>query len=102
MLIKLSLTRPFNWYTWINNSGVSHERFSRILVGSSVLSILAMGYFFNPYCYYLFLALAINLIQSGITEKCLVKDLLIKIGFKGERELGEKTFTRKYSKGALS
>jgi hypothetical protein len=67
---------------------MTHERAGRILAGFTVLGALALGYFHHPLWLIAVGGAAFNLALSGITDRCLVKDLLIRLGFPGERDLG--------------
>jgi len=67
---------------------MSHERVGRMLAGASTLAILALGYLHHPAWLLLAAGIALNLFVSGITDRCPVKSLLIRLGLPGERDLG--------------
>ncbi len=71
-------------------SPISHERAGRILAGLAVLATLTLGYFHHPLWFLPALGTCANLIFSGITDRCAVRDhLLIKLlGLPGERDIG--------------
>lgn len=66
---------------------LTHERVGRSLAGLSILLFTFIAYFFDIGFLAVTTLIALNLIQSGITNKCLVKSMLIKLGFPGEKEL---------------
>ncbi len=68
--------------------GMTHERAGRILAGISVAVAAALAYFHHPLWMLAAGGIALNLILSGITDRCVVKDLLIRMGLPGERDLG--------------
>lgn len=54
----------------------------KLIAGSFVLISIALGYFVNEY-FFLFTAfVALNLIQSSFTKKCLMNTILVKLGVK--------------------
>ncbi|MBA4388660.1 MAG: DUF2892 domain-containing protein [Verrucomicrobia bacterium] len=60
----------------------------RILAGSGFISGSLLGYFLHPAWFVaLGLGTAFNLILSGITDRCAVKNLLIHLGFPSERDI---------------
>ena len=67
---------------------VTHERLGRILAGVAVLVTVALGFFHHPLWLLLTAGAALNLAVSGITDRCVVKDLLIRMGLPGERDVG--------------
>ncbi len=73
-------------------SPISHERAGRILAGLVVLTTLTLGYFHHPLWFLPAVGICSNLIFSGITDRCAVRDhLLIKLlGLPGERDIGRK------------
>ncbi|MBA4387133.1 MAG: hypothetical protein C0404_04070 [Verrucomicrobia bacterium] len=72
-------------YRWT----VSHERIGRILAGSIVVIASLLGCLVHPLLFIVIgIGTGLNLILSGITDKCAVKSLLIRMGFPGEREIG--------------
>ena len=67
------------------------ERIIRIIAGSFVLISLAIGYFVTPWAYLFTAFVGLNLFQSGITNWCLMVDILGKCGVKSCcREGGDK------------
>ncbi|PCJ62348.1 MAG: hypothetical protein COA79_04590 [Planctomycetota bacterium] len=89
MLVIQRISKLSKVHQFIQKSGISVERVARVLVGTSVLLILVSGYFLHMGFYLFFIGMALNLIQSGITDKCVVKNILEKIGFVSERKLGK-------------
>ncbi|MBA4388426.1 MAG: hypothetical protein C0404_10630 [Verrucomicrobia bacterium] len=72
--------------------GVSCERVGRILAGLGFVIGTVLGYLHHPaWLFALGLGTAFNLILSGITDKCAVKNLLLHLGFPSERDLGAGT-----------
>ncbi len=56
------------------------DRFLRLIAGFFVLASLALGRYVNAY-FYLFTAfVGLNLFQSGLTNWCLMKTMLRKMG----------------------
>lgn len=54
----------------------------KLIAGSFVLISITLGYFVNEY-FFLFTAfVALNLIQSSFTKKCLMNTILVKLGVK--------------------
>jgi hypothetical protein len=66
----------------------THERAGRILAGLSFLAVLALGWWASPWFLLGGVGVALNLILSGITDRCAVKSLLVKVGLPGERDVG--------------
>jgi hypothetical protein len=58
------------------------------LAGTGVLLFGALAVLHDPQWIAGIMAIAINLLQSGVTNRCGVKALLVSLGFPGERELG--------------
>lgn len=73
--------------TWAD-SKISYERIGGVFLSFSIISSLALGLFVHHAFYLVQVGIACNLIQSSITEKCLIKSALIKVGFLGEKDLG--------------
>ncbi|PCJ62256.1 MAG: hypothetical protein COA79_04125 [Planctomycetota bacterium] len=69
---------------------ISHERVGRILAGVSVIFTVILALLIHPLFYIGLAGIGINLVQSGITNQCLIKDLLIKLGFPGEADFPSK------------
>lgn len=65
------------------------DRVGRIMVGSVFILATALGYLVNP-LWLLLLGVggAINVLQSGITEWCMMEKIVRRLGFPSERELG--------------
>lgn len=70
-----------------NLQKISHERIGRGLAGFGIVLFYLLGIFIHPSFHLCNLLIAINLFQSSISEKCLIKNLLISLGFPGEREI---------------
>jgi hypothetical protein len=66
----------------------THERAGRLLAGLSVVFLTALGYFHHPLWMLGLVGTAMNLILSSMTDRCVVKNLLIRLGLPGERDLG--------------
>lgn len=56
------------------------ERWTRTIAGTFVLASLALGVFVNPYWFLFTAFVGVNLFQSGLTNWCLMSDILRKIG----------------------
>jgi hypothetical protein len=67
---------------------ITHERAGRMLAGASVLAGLGLGWLVSPWFLLAAAGTALNLVLSGITDRCAVKNLLIRMGLPGERDLG--------------
>ncbi len=67
---------------------VTHERFGRGLAGLTVMATVLLGYAHSPYWLLAALGVAMNLALSALTDRCAVKNLLIRLGLPGERDLG--------------
>jgi hypothetical protein len=67
---------------------LSHERAGRMLAGLSVLATLALGCSVSPWFLLATAGVALNLVISAITDRCVVKSLLVRMGLPGERDLG--------------
>lgn len=63
----------------------THERISRLLIGSSILAGLSLGFFVTPWAYLILVGMAVNLIQFSFTGRCKVKDLLDRLGIEYEQ-----------------
>ena len=62
------------------------ERMLRLIAGIFVLTSLALGYWVHP-GFFLFTAfVGLNLLQSGITNWCLMMTFLRKLGVRESRE----------------
>lgn len=75
----MSTNRKMNIFT--------HERAGRVLVGLSVLTSVGLS-LLSPWFLLAAAGTALNFAISGITDRCLVKSLLIRMGFPGERDVG--------------
>lgn len=58
------------------------QRTIRIIAGSFVLISVLLGHFVSPYWYLFTAFVGLNLLQSGITQWCLMEDILKKFVFK--------------------
>lgn len=56
------------------------ERYLRLIAGSFVLATLLLGYFYSPYWFLFTGFVAINLIQSALTNWCPMITFLRKLG----------------------
>jgi ubiquinone/menaquinone biosynthesis C-methylase UbiE len=66
----------------------THERAGRILAGAGLLASLFLAQLVSPWFLLAVAGTALNLVLSGITDRCAVKSLLIRMGLPGERDLG--------------
>jgi ubiquinone/menaquinone biosynthesis C-methylase UbiE len=66
----------------------THERAGRILAGAAVLASLFLAQLVSPWFLLVAAGTAMNLVLSGITDRCAVKRLLLRLGLPGERDLG--------------
>lgn len=69
---------------------LTHERVGRILAGLGVLFFTALGVAHSPLWLVAVALTGLNLAQSGITDRCGVKSLLMSLGMPGERDLGRR------------
>jgi hypothetical protein len=60
------------------------ERYLRLIAGLFVLASVALGYFVSPYWFLFTVFVALNLIQSGFTNWCLMMSVLRRIGVKDQ------------------
>lgn len=67
---------------------LTHERAGRLLAGAAVLVSVAMALLVSPWFLLGAAGTAVNLMLSGITDRCAVKSLLVRMGLPGERDLG--------------
>lgn len=58
------------------------ERTIRAIAGTLIMVSLSLGYLVSPYWFLLTAFVGVNLIQSSITQWCLMEDLLKKFVFK--------------------
>jgi len=56
------------------------ERWIRVIAGTFVLTSLALGYYVSGYWYLFTAFVGLNLFQSGLTNWCLMEDILKKLG----------------------
>ncbi len=71
----------------MSGSDLTHERIGRVLVGVSVLTGIGLSPV-SPWFLLISAGTALNLAISGITDRCPVRSLLLRMGFPGERDLG--------------
>ena len=64
------------------------DRLGRLLAGGSVLGALALAQWVSPWFLLVVVGTALNLLVSGITDRCAVRSLLIRMGFPRERDVG--------------
>jgi hypothetical protein len=70
-----------------NLQQLSHERIGRGLTGFGIVLFYLLGFFVHPFFHLCNLLIAVNLFQSSISNKCMIKNLLISLGFPGERDI---------------
>jgi hypothetical protein len=70
------------------NIPVTHERLGRLLAGTTILAAVALAHFVSPWFLLAAAGTATNLVLSGITDRCAIKNLLIRLGLPGERDVG--------------
>ncbi len=58
----------------------SMERYIRAIAGSFVIISLALGYLSSPYWHLLTAFVGLNLLQSALTNWCLMEKFLARIG----------------------
>jgi hypothetical protein len=71
-----------------NGNPVTHERVGRILAGLSLLGPALLAWLWSPWWLLVVAGVGVNLVASGITNRCVVKDLLVRLGLPGERDVG--------------
>ncbi len=77
---------------------ISHERVGRVLAGLSLMGALALALTVSPWFLLAVAGTALNLVLSGVTDRCAVKSLLVRLGVPGERDIGRaETFEREES-----
>ena len=59
---------------------MSVNRYLRAIAGAFVLISLALGHWVHPYWYLFTAFVGLNLFQSGLTNWCLMGDILRKVG----------------------
>ncbi len=63
------------------------ERWIRVIAGAFVLASLLLGVYVNRYFLFFTAFVGLNLFQSGLTDWCLMGDILRKVGVP-ERQAG--------------
>ena len=58
------------------------ERYLRLIAGVFVIATVALGYYVKPLWFLFTIFVGLNLLQSGITNWCLMMDILKKFGVK--------------------
>ncbi|MBF0253830.1 MAG: DUF2892 domain-containing protein [Candidatus Omnitrophica bacterium] len=66
---------------------MDRERIIRIFAGTMVLASLVLGLKVNHWWFLLTAFVGVNLLQSGITNWCLLEDVLKKLGVKGRGQI---------------
>ena len=61
------------------------ERYLRLIAGLFVLVSLGLGYWFSPYWFLFTAFVGLNLLQSGLTNWCLMMTFLRWMGVKESR-----------------
>ena len=56
------------------------ERYIRLIAGTFILVSLALGIWVNPMWFWFTAFVGANLLQSSITNWCLMEDILKKVG----------------------
>ena len=59
------------------------ERYIRIIAGSFILISRALAHWVSPYWLWFTAFVGVNLFQAGITNWCLMEDILKKLGVGG-------------------
>jgi hypothetical protein len=59
------------------------ERWLRLIAGIFILLSLALGTWVHPYWYWFTAFVGLNLLQSGLTNWCLMMTILRKLGVQG-------------------
>src|SRR5512135_3136763 len=67
---------------------ISCERVVRVLAGLTVLGSLGLGRLHHPLWLIAAAGTALDLLFSGIIDRCVVRSLLVRMGFPRERDLG--------------
>ena len=60
------------------------DRYIRLIAGTFVLASLLLGYFISPYWFLFTAFVALNLIQSALTDWCPMMSILRWLGAKDE------------------
>ena len=58
------------------------DRCVHVIAGALVLASLGLGYWVSPYWYLFTVFVGLNLLQSGLTNWCLMTNILRKLGVK--------------------
>ena len=56
------------------------ERYIRMIAGTFILASLALGYWSDPRWFFFTAFVGVNLLQSSVTNWCLMEDILKKLG----------------------
>ncbi|GEM_PF-1879226 len=80
----------------------THERAGRVLAGATLLASVALAHLVSPWFLLAAAGTALNLVLSGITDRCAVKNLLLRLGLPGERDLGRAEAISRISKAGPS
>lgn len=56
------------------------ERYLRLIAGVFVIATVALGYYVNPLWFLFTIFVGLNLFQSGLTNWCLMMDILKRLG----------------------
>lgn len=69
-------------------AALSNERVGRLLAGLTIVALSLLARFQSPLWLIGMVMVGVNLAQSGVTEQCLIKRVLLALGFRCERDLG--------------
>jgi hypothetical protein len=67
---------------------MTYDRLGRLLAGLSILVALTLAHFVSPWFLLAAVGTGLNLVFSGITDRCAIRNLMIRLGIPGERDLG--------------
>ncbi len=56
------------------------ERYLRLIAGVFVIATVGLGYYVNPLWFLFTVFVGLNLFQSGLTNWCLMMDILKRLG----------------------
>ena len=59
------------------------DRYVHVIAGTFVVASVALGFYVSPYWFLFTLFVGLNLFQSGLTNWCLMTNILRKLGAKG-------------------
>lgn len=62
---------------------MTRERMLRIIAGTFIMVSLTLGWFVSPYWFLFTAFVGLNLFQFGITNWCMMNDILKKFGVPG-------------------